>query len=86
VYLKKDLNNVYVCHHLLMQKQKAAEDISQVSYAIMELPKCCVCNTRKAEEFRAELSRDAFCKWSRFIYNPSMIIRRGQLIISVCCN
>jgi len=60
VYLKKDLNDLYARHLLPTRKQNPAEDVAQFSHAIRELSKDCVCNALTAEEFRAELARDAF--------------------------
>ena len=34
IYLKKDLNDVYVRHRLLTRKQNPAEDVAQFSHAI----------------------------------------------------
>jgi len=59
VYLKKDLNDVYARHRLLTRKQKPAEDVAQFNHAIKDLSKDCVCNAVTAEEFRADLARDA---------------------------
>ena len=60
VYLKKDLNDVYARHRLLTRRQLPGEDITQFSHSIKELAKDCDCRALTAEEFRAELARDAF--------------------------
>jgi len=84
VYLKKDLNDVYARHRLLTRKLTPAQDVAQFSHAIKELSKDCVCNALTAEEFRAELTRDAFI--TGLFYYPSTVTGRGYIIVSVCCN
>ena len=58
-YIKKK-NNVYVRHLLVSRHQQPGESVAEYAQTLKALAKECTFGAVTADEYRAELTRDAF--------------------------